>query len=357
MPNRTLYNDDGFAAQCLIILSNSTKTESNHTPGVHPNARNNFIPQPNGSMSTALDNYTGHMEIDNNISQSQSPMMHQVPSSNEDRQSYSSPQSTNSSQEFSELRELIFPPPPDRRHLRLPSLREVIPTDIYSMSIPSRHPSYAINISQRVVPSQRQIRQAETQPYPQKHHHFSVEALRQYHSRKLKSQVKGKMKGKERMSTSPSQESITQPDDAELDAFFLSLKQHYRNEFEKELKEQTNSSDSSDTQDAETDSDDGSLYRPSSSEYASNNSKAMIKYKKTAVTKKNSNTEKPRWTLEEKAELFEAVVRHKSLDIMATFDWAAIGADIGRLDKACKDQWRRGILKMFRDSIHKLDNP
>ncbi|KAI8084095.1 uncharacterized protein B0P05DRAFT_536143 [Gilbertella persicaria] len=54
--------------------------------------------------------------------------------------------------------------------------------------------------------------------------------------------------------------------------------------------------------------------------------------------------EKPRWTAEMRTLLLNAVVNHKGLSDMTSFDWAAVGLEVGRSGKACKDQWRRAIL-------------
>lgn len=63
--------------------------------------------------------------------------------------------------------------------------------------------------------------------------------------------------------------------------------------------------------------------------------------------------EKPRWSNPMKNALLEAVIEQKELSDMATFNWAAIGKQVGRSGKACKDQWRRAILpklqQLFED--------
>ncbi|KAI8370121.1 hypothetical protein EDC96DRAFT_573639 [Choanephora cucurbitarum] len=65
--------------------------------------------------------------------------------------------------------------------------------------------------------------------------------------------------------------------------------------------------------------------------------------------------EKPRWTQEMKASLFRVIVAHKGLSDMASFDWTAIGQEVGRPGKACKDQWRRAILPKLQQSFEEND--
>lgn len=133
-------------------------------------------------------------------------------------------------------------------------------------------------------------------------------------------------------------------DKSELNLLFQNLQKYYREKYNKELTLQDIQESDMDIDDEES-ADDSSY---STLDSVNENSKRVGNSNRK---KPKNNTDKPRWTVEEKAELFEAVIRHKSLDVMSTFDWAAIGADIGRVDKACKDQWRRGVLKMLKDSF------
>lgn len=48
-----------------------------------------------------------------------------------------------------------------------------------------------------------------------------------------------------------------------------------------------------------------------------------------------------------------AVVEDKQLDDMTTFAWDRIATRVGRSKKACKDQWRREILKSL---IHHFES-
>ncbi|KAG2195464.1 hypothetical protein INT47_000429 [Mucor saturninus] len=162
-------------------------------------------------------------------------------------------------------------------------------------------------------------------------------------------------------------EKIKSLSDFELQAFLSGLRQYYRDEYDRELKSQNKKCDTSDAIEPrnndtdETDNDDdGSEYKLSSDNSHGSDSNTVFinnNNKRTKVENTKScrgSIEKPRWTTEEKLELLDAVIKHKSLDIMATFDWNVIGADAGRTDKACKDQWRRGILKLFRDYVSRL---
>jgi hypothetical protein len=157
--------------------------------------------------------------------------------------------------------------------------------------------------------------------------------------------------------------SLQNRTEAELQSFFQSLRQFYREEYEKELKqqrqEQQEETTTTEEEEEEEDEDnEDSDYQPTTRDNCAVASSLINANKKTNNNTKTkaSGTDKPRWTAEEKSELFEAIVRHKSLDIMSTFDWALIGQDVGRLDKACKDQWRRGILKMFKEFILNSSN-
>jgi hypothetical protein len=127
-----------------------------------------------------------------------------------------------------------------------------------------------------------------------------------------------------------------------LDLLFQGLKRHYLKKYEKVLilKEL-------EAVQIELDDDDSA---DDSSHTVSDSVNESTK-KPAGRRETIKNNDKPRWTQEEKAALFEAVVRHKSLNVMHTFDWGAIGADIGQGDKACKDQWRRGVLQKLRDSL------
>lgn len=152
--------------------------------------------------------------------------------------------------------------------------------------------------------------------------------------------------------------SLRNRTDAELQSFLQCLRQFYRDEYDKELKQKKlQQQPDTTTSEEDEDEDDGdSDYQPpiaSGSSNTATTTSLMTNKKNTSSTKKrlNGGADKPRWTTQEKYELFEAIVRHKSLDIMSTFDWVSIGLEVGRLDKACKDQWRRGILKMFREYI------
>lgn len=162
-------------------------------------------------------------------------------------------------------------------------------------------------------------------------------------------------------------EKIKSLNDSELQVFFSGLRQYYRDEYDKELRSQNKKCDTFDKTEPpnndtdETDNDDNdSEYRLSSDNSHGSSSNTVFinsNNKRTKVENAKScsgSIEKPRWTTEEKLELLDAVIKHKSLDIMATFDWSIIGADAGRTDKACKDQWRRGILKLFRDYVSRL---
>lgn len=163
-------------------------------------------------------------------------------------------------------------------------------------------------------------------------------------------------------------EDIRTFSDSELHVFLSGLRQHYRDEYYRELKSQKESFDKSDSsaepQNNDTDDTDNedsqSEYRLSSDDSCASNSDPVFINTNNKRTKiegsKNCNgsVEKPRWTTEEKLELLDAVIKHKSLNIMATFDWSAIGTYAGRTDKACKDQWRRGILKLFREFVSRL---
>lgn len=63
--------------------------------------------------------------------------------------------------------------------------------------------------------------------------------------------------------------------------------------------------------------------------------------------------QRPRWTANERFKLFMAVVEDKQLDDMTTFAWDRIATRVGRSKKACKDQWRREILKSL---IHHFES-
>ncbi|KAG0169932.1 hypothetical protein DFQ28_002779 [Apophysomyces sp. BC1034] len=60
---------------------------------------------------------------------------------------------------------------------------------------------------------------------------------------------------------------------------------------------------------------------------------------------------KPRWQDSERLHLFEAIVKYKELDDMASFRWDMISVDVGRPKKACKDQWRREVLPAIKKSL------
>lgn len=192
--------------------------------------------------------------------------------------------------------------------------------------------------------------QLKHQHMPQHNHHIETKVLLQSHE------------------THKCMENIKALSDSELESFFSSLRQHYRDEYDKELKEQRENRSKSDSTEqknnnetGETDTEDeGSDYRISSDNtHGSNINTVFINSnkKRTKIESSkssNSSIEKPRWTTEEKLELLDAIIKYKSLDVMATFDWGVIGADTGRIDKACKDQWRRSILKLFREYVSKL---
>lgn len=63
-----------------------------------------------------------------------------------------------------------------------------------------------------------------------------------------------------------------------------------------------------------------------------------------SMEKPKSSSEKPRWSNPMRHTLLLAIIEQKELADMATFNWAAIGKQVGRSGKACKDQWRRAIL-------------
>ncbi|KAI7900250.1 uncharacterized protein BX663DRAFT_563181 [Cokeromyces recurvatus] len=67
--------------------------------------------------------------------------------------------------------------------------------------------------------------------------------------------------------------------------------------------------------------------------------------------KRKMGKEKPRWSVEMREALFNAVIAHKGLMDMASFDWPVIGKQIGRSGKACKDQWRRALLPKLQQTF------
>ncbi|CAO3656921.1 unnamed protein product [Mucor hiemalis] len=143
--------------------------------------------------------------------------------------------------------------------------------------------------------------------------------------------------------------SAIQPGDkSELIALFQGFKQVYGDEFKYELLQPQDTVTNIETDDV----DDSSNSNDDSSDPGNGkkfNKEVMKRYLDKKATA--SGTDKPRWTMLEKSELFEAIIKHKKLGVMSSFNWAEIGADCGKQDKACKDQWRRGVLKMLRDSF------
>ncbi|KAI9249640.1 hypothetical protein BY458DRAFT_525412 [Sporodiniella umbellata] len=57
---------------------------------------------------------------------------------------------------------------------------------------------------------------------------------------------------------------------------------------------------------------------------------------------------KPRWSMEDRVQLIQAIIQDKQLDDMTTFDWNTIATGVQRNHKACKDQWRREILPLLQ---------
>lgn len=64
---------------------------------------------------------------------------------------------------------------------------------------------------------------------------------------------------------------------------------------------------------------------------------------KTKVQKKKSKR-KPRWNKDLKNSLSLAIIDHKKLSDVDSFDWHAIGRKTGKSGKACKRQWLTEIL-------------
>lgn len=144
--------------------------------------------------------------------------------------------------------------------------------------------------------------------------------------------------------------SIQSGGSSEVSDLFQGLKQIYGDEYKYELsqpKASTASHAGSDDGENLSNSNDESSDMGSCKKFNKDVMKRYLDKKKVA----GIGSDKPRWTMMEKAELFEAVIKHKKLSVMSSFDWAEIGADCGKQDKACKDQWRRGVLKMLRDSF------
>ncbi|KAG2232902.1 hypothetical protein BDF21DRAFT_433954 [Thamnidium elegans] len=356
MSEFTTESQENSAIQGLLALrdcdsggNKSPQSDSNSiltTPELHPNTKPNLVLQSNYCMSPPLESSIDprfNQEINRvpNLSYVSSQSM-KSPSENEHAtQAYY--------QDFNCVNrrpsnQLIYYPQQSQQKVTLPPIKDMI------AQFPlSHHQRRSTNIlSPRGSVSDRHARAIATHPYQRKSSVISLKLLKQ-HS-KLQKSTHG-------LSNVPPslQDHRNYTYQNEPDSFFNDLKQQYPPEFENELREQENQSntDSVETQYMETESDDideideddkddGSVYKPTRPK------------KVVSESKRSRHSEKPRWTTKEKRELFEAIVRHKTLDIMATFDWNAIGADIGRVDKACKDQWRRGILKMFREYICKL---
>ena len=127
-----------------------------------------------------------------------------------------------------------------------------------------------------------------------------------------------------------------------MQALFENLRKYHREEYAKEIENKRKDACCSDE-----DMEDNQSSHSSSDNCSDMNEQGKHKLK--------SGSDKPRWTAKEKADLFEAIIKQKTLSVMGSFDWSAIGSDIGRSDKACKDQWRRGILKFLRESFYRDD--
>lgn len=102
-----------------------------------------------------------------------------------------------------------------------------------------------------------------------------------------------------------------------------------------------NESPEADTEDMDEDYDDNN---DNDKEYAN-----TIRNKRKLPAK--GGREKPRWTVDMRKKLFRVVTTQKKLADMATFDWDAIGRQVGRPGKACKDQWRRALLPKLEQSF------
>lgn len=278
-----------------------------------------------------------------------------------DQQIYYAQQAFNAQQICHSHQFQVVHPPHQVSHIRLPSIQEML----------SRYPSSYHNIQSvgNVVPTHMNNDVPEkypgtiiNRPHIQRCPIMSSEILDKHN---VYIETKVLLQSHE---THKCMENIKALSDSELESFFSSLRQHYRDEYDKELKEQRENRSKSDSTEqknnnetGETDTEDeGSDYRISSDNthgsnintifIGSNKKRTKIESSKSS----NSSIEKPRWTTEEKLELLDAIIKYKSLDVMATFDWGVIGADTGRIDKACKDQWRRSILKLFREYVSKL---
>ncbi|GAA5802531.1 hypothetical protein HPULCUR_007998 [Helicostylum pulchrum] len=362
MSDLTKDTQKNSAIQGLLALrdcdsGDSPKSDSNSiltTPELHPNANPNLILQ---------SNYCIPPPFDSSINPRFNQEMNRLP-----KLSYVSSQSMKPlenrayyhHQDFNYARrsnQLIYSPQKSKQKVTLPPIKDMIAQ--YPLSHHHQRRS-STNVlpppSPRAGFSGRHVRALATHPYARKNSVISLALLNQHN--KSQTPEHGLLN---LQSSLRDHQNLAYQNDP--DSFFDCLKQPCRPEFEneptttKEHESQSNT-DSVETQETESDNDDdddddGSVYKPSSSS-SGYTPTTQIKKVAASESKGNRHSEKPRWTTKEKKELFEAVVRHKSLDIMATFDWNAIGNDIGRVDKACKDQWRRGILKMFREYICKL---
>lgn len=358
MSDLTKDTQKNFAIQGLLALrdcdsveNNSPKSDSNSiltTPELHSYTKPNLVLQSDCCIPPPFDSSIDsrfNQEINRlpNLSyvssQSMKPLGDHAYATQVYYQDFNCVNRRQSNQ-------LIYSPRQSQQKVTLPSIKDMLAQ--YPLS---HHQRRSTNVSSsRGSFSDRHARALATHPYQRKSAVISLALLNQHN--KLQDSEHG-------LSNIPPslRDHQNHAYQNEPDYFFNNLKQQHRPEFKKEPKEHESqsNSDSVETRYTETESDkidddddDGSLYKPSSSS-------GYTPIKKVAPeSKRNKHSEKPRWTTKEKKELFEAVVRHKSLDVMATFDWNAIGADIGRVDKACKDQWRRGILKMFREYVCKL---
>ncbi|OAD69103.1 Homeodomain-like DNA binding domain-containing transcription factor [Phycomyces blakesleeanus NRRL 1555(-)] len=99
-----------------------------------------------------------------------------------------------------------------------------------------------------------------------------------------------------------------------------------------------------------TDTNEGHMEKPEGSDDTEDTDDEMSKSKRQSHPSSQRNSTgllKPRWKDAERLRLFQAIVKDKLLDDMASFHWDKIAVEVGRPKKACKDQWRRELLPNF----------